>query len=193
MSVALIIVLTALVFWVFSTFTAFRPCIPHTSIALGLCGVALYFRQRQKLGVNLSEDCVLHFYRQPRYWSFILMISAGLVFTLCSTLLTTQKVQAKPQPKRVAQQPIAQPVEEPPAPPMSDTFPALKVTGVVVNGARSSAVINGDTVQLGEYIEGVKLVEVAEDGVVVELDGEHKAFSLGSASTPIEPRPSRGE
>jgi len=190
-SVAVIIVLTALVFLVFSTFTAFRPYIPHTSIALGLCGVALYFRQRQKLGMNLSEDYVLHFYRQPRYWSFILLISAGLLFTLCSTLLTTQKVQAKPQPpqpKRVVQQPIAPPVEEPPAPPISDGFPALKVTGVVVNGARSSAVINGKTVQLGEHTEGVKLVEVAEDGVVVELKGEQKDIALTPVSAGSNPK-----
>jgi len=187
-SVALIIVLTALGYWVFSSIRVLRPFIPHTAIGLMLCAVALYFLQRRKPGTNLSEDYVLHFYQHPRYWSFIVLISAGLIFTLCSALLVVGKMQPLPQPM------VQQPIVEPPAPtPEPVQFPALTVTGVVLNGLRSSAIINGDTVYVGEYIEGVKLVEVAAEGVVVEMQGSQEAFSLGSASTHVEPTPARGE
>jgi len=178
-SVAVIIMLTALGFGAFNYFRILRPFIPHTAVVMSLCGLALYWFQHDKTSANLSEEDVLHFYQRPRYWSFIVLASAALTFTLCSTLLVVKREKPSVVEK---EKPIAEPVVELPPTPKTVVFPALTVTGVVRNGERSSAIINGGTVHLGEYIEGVKLVDVASEGVVVELEDSRKAFSLESAS-----------
>lgn len=78
-----------------------------------------------------------------------------------------------------------------PLPPQ--VFPSLEVTGVIIDGPRSSAIINGANVRLGDFIEEVQLVEVQEDQIVVELEGERqsvpraipgeKASATGSKTT----------
>jgi len=45
------------------------------------------------------------------------------------------------------------------------------VSGVSLNGKLSSAIINKKTVLIGEMIEGVRLVGVLEDEVMVEFSG----------------------
>jgi hypothetical protein len=184
-TLAVIIALTGLGFGVFKCFNVLRPFVPHTSIALGLYGLALYFFRSKKSRKTLSEEDVLRFYQRPRYWSYIVLASAALIFTLCSALLVPEREKPavvekkKPLPAPML---IPEPVVKPPPSPKTVEFPALTITGVLLNGEKSSAIINGDTMHLGEYIEGVKLVDVVSEGVVVELEDSKKAFPLESAS-----------
>lgn len=184
-SVAVIIALSGLGFGVFNYFKILRPFVPHIAIVLGLYGCVLYCFKPKEARAKLREEDVLRFYRHPRYWSFIIIASDGLMFTLCSLLLVKEQQLfagvEKPLPPPVIQEQIVEPPQEPPPPPKPVDFPALTVTGVLLNGEHSSAVINGNTLHLGEYIEGVKLVEVASDGVVMQLVDAKKAYPLESA------------
>ena len=62
-----------------------------------------------------------------------------------------------------------------PAPP---EFPELKVSGLVVNGAKSSAVINSEVVLVGERIRGVTLLEVTNSEIKVEYRGFRKVIPV---------------
>ena len=57
-------------------------------------------------------------------------------------------------------------------------FPALELAGVVVNGDRSSAVINGRVLRIGEMIGAVTLVSVDSTRAVVALEGETNVLVL---------------
>jgi hypothetical protein len=58
------------------------------------------------------------------------------------------------------------------------SFPPLKLQGIVFNGAKSSAVINGQVLAPGEQIGNVALVAVAPGYVTVELEGQTKWLVL---------------
>lgn len=184
-SVVLIVIFTVPAFVVFRGCTALRPYMPYMAIFLGLAGLLLLPFRARGGARQLDEDFVLHFYLHPRYWSFVLLVSAGLVFTLCSAFL---RESAQPPPRIVARA-RPQPVREPPTP-IAD-FPPIHVTGVLLNGPRSSAVMDDETVLLGEYIQGVKLVEVFANGVVVERDGFQKILPLEAGKPPSDSSTSR--
>jgi hypothetical protein len=57
-------------------------------------------------------------------------------------------------------------------------FPPLKLQGLAVNGARSSALINGEFLYLGEGIGNVRLVAVEPEQVKVELGGQTNVLRL---------------
>lgn len=59
------------------------------------------------------------------------------------------------------------------------TFPALKLAGLVVNGKKSAALINGRVLQVGEKIGDVLLVAVDGGHATVGLAGETKVLALG--------------
>jgi MSHA biogenesis protein MshK len=47
----------------------------------------------------------------------------------------------------------------------------LKLQAVVFNGPKSSMVINGRSLRVGDEIDGVKIVEVQPNEVIVEKEG----------------------
>ncbi len=57
-------------------------------------------------------------------------------------------------------------------------FPPLELQGIVVNGAKSSAVINGQVLCIGERLDGVALVAVDPEYATVELAGQTKWLTL---------------
>jgi hypothetical protein len=57
-------------------------------------------------------------------------------------------------------------------------FPALDLQGVVVNGSKSAALINGRVVALGEAFSNAVLVALDAEHAVMAKDGETKVLSL---------------
>lgn len=75
--------------------------------------------------------------------------------------------------------PLAQgPAAEPP-PAVSD-WPAIKLGSLArAGGGKSSAILNGKLVLVGDEIEGVTLVEVAANGVTLDLKGQRLFLKIG--------------
>jgi hypothetical protein len=61
-------------------------------------------------------------------------------------------------------------------------WPALKLSGVVGKETYGSAIINSNIVQIGQSIEGVKIVRIVEGGVEVEYQGETKILRVGGST-----------
>lgn len=138
----------------------------HCFVILALiCGLLMLFRGRLAADHRTNPEAILTFYRRARFWGTVLLASAAITQVVLPVRLGRPRVQeaiqeAEPPP------PVASPRE----------FPNLDVTGFVLNGQRSSAVINGKTVMLGEDVYGVQLVAVTTEGIVVELEGQRKDY-----------------
>lgn len=131
-----------------------------------------------------SEFRILRYYKSPRFYGIVITISSGLVmiYAFVTTPATSVRARAYSQPLQPAPAP---------APPKALAFPPLELAGVILGGHRSSALINGRTLFIGEYIDAVKLVEVREDEVVVELQGFRKAIPRNSYRVPSIAAPLR--
>ena len=118
------------------------------------------------------------------------------VFSLSSTGLVTIMAAAaiyvfvsalnRPpqQPPLVAASESAPPKTNSPAPVV---FPPLDLDGLAYSGEHPTAIIQGCTVGIGDYVEGVRVVAIGKEGVTVELEGEQAVLRLGhppSGETP---------
>lgn len=59
--------------------------------------------------------------------------------------------------------------------------PRWRLQSTLVADTRRLAVINGRTVAQGERVDGARLLEVRQDGVTLELDGERITLRLPGA------------
>ena len=128
--------------------------------------------QRKALTLpEIADEHPLGFFKKLRYWGCILFLSAVPMFFVSQHLNTPLAVAARPTLKSKVGEvaPVPEPAAKPVAPPK---FPKLSLTGLICNGPRSTAAINGQTVKLGERIEGVKVVAIERWGITVEM-GQH--------------------
>jgi hypothetical protein len=146
-------------------------------ILMGLIGLVFLSLGRNARTRRMTELAILRFYAGFRFYGVVVSVSAALVFVYALTLKPSDKVHARETPAPTPA-PAVVPAPEPvPAIPIAREFPELELSGVILNGARSSAIINQKYVEVGETIEGVRLVEIGENGIVVELDGRTKRIS----------------
>jgi hypothetical protein len=144
-------------------------------VLMGLVGLVLLSLGRSHASRRLTELAILRFYKSFRFYGTVVSITAALVFVYALMLKPAAPVQARAVPAE-RPSPKLQPVM-PVAPPTTPEFPELRLTGVILHGSRSSAVINQKTLKVGDYIDGVRLVEVQENRVVVEKNGLKKTIS----------------
>ncbi len=80
--------------------------------------------------------------------------------------VATPKPAANSEPVKAAVKPI--PVE----------FPPLKLQGIYFRRKDPSAMVNGHNVYAGDIVEGVRVVAIERQQVVVELNGQRKSLSM---------------
>jgi hypothetical protein len=63
-------------------------------------------------------------------------------------------------------------------------WPRVEVGGVIAGGSpkNNSAILNGDMIRMNRKIEGVRLVEVKEDGVTLEYGGDQRFVEIGATT-----------
>jgi hypothetical protein len=81
----------------------------------------------------------------------------------------------EPPPQIVQTQVVQTPVVQTP---VVLSFPSLELEGLTINGARSSALINGQVLFIGDAIGMVELVSVDEDQVTVCMGGQTNVLKL---------------
>ncbi|MBI2929162.1 MAG: hypothetical protein HYY24_26150 [Verrucomicrobia bacterium] len=74
--------------------------------------------------------------------------------------------------------PPAPPPLAPPPPPAKPAFPALKLQGIFFSRTKPSALISGQTLFLGDAIEGARVKAIEADKVIVEFQGESRTLNL---------------
>jgi hypothetical protein len=105
-------------------------------------------------------------FKDARHWAILLAVSAGLVYSFNAYRRGQHRVQ-------LATVALSAPKPKPPA-----SFPPLKVQAIILDGTKSSALINGQVVRAGEGIGNVLIVAIDSDHVTVGLEGETKELRL---------------
>src|SRR5437660_631908 len=100
---------------------------------------------------SAKSEHPLIFLTSLRYWGMILIVSTAGLYSL----------NALRQPRAVVAPAKAVAV-----------FPPLELQGLVLNGAKSSALINGKVLFVGEGIGDVQLVAVDQEHATVALEGQ---------------------
>ena len=118
------------------------------------------------------------FFKSGKYWGMILVFSAAILSVVAATRRTPPvlSVRARALPAVVAAVTNAVTVTNE-TPTMS--FPPMTLRGIVLNGAKSAAVINGQVLYIGEGFSNVVLVAVDAEHATVELKGQTKTLTLG--------------
>ena len=140
-------------------------------VGVGLAGVVLWLVGRLAEAIwgrapsQAEAEHPLAFFKRPRAWGMILILAAG-AHAIITILYRAPAVRAAPPPVKVAR--LRPPVK----------FPPLKLQGLAVNGDKSTALINGEVLYLGDGIGKVRLVGVEPEQVEVELDGQTNVLHL---------------
>jgi hypothetical protein len=118
------------------------------------------------------------------YWGLILTIFGVLVIFI----VPYKKVEARAAAARTnaaAMKKMAvAPTNEPPAPaaalpPKPVIFPPVKLQGIAYRQDRASALLNGRTYFVGDYLGEVKVVAIGPTNAVLELQGQQRELILG--------------
>lgn len=118
----------------------------------------------------------LAFFMSLKFWGVVLILSAAILSCFAATRRRpVMELRARPPASVVVNitNVVTVTNEAPKA-----TFPPLELQGLVVNGAKSSAVINGQVLAIGERIGDVVLVAVNPEYVTVGLEGQVKWLVL---------------
>jgi len=128
-----------------------------TGVLCWLTGQFFRLKQRSSTQGKSASENPLIFLKNLRYWGIILVLSGGAICWFSSL--------RNPKPTLVQAKPAV-------------VFPELELQGLTLNGARSSAIINGQVLFIGEGIGSVQLVAVGTNQVTVGLGDQTKILSL---------------
>ena len=135
---------------------------------LGLSGLLVWLAGQVRSPRRLSPDSALACVGTAKRWGVLVMISASLIYCLSEYRRLHAKVPvvaASPPPEVKVVAPEVH-------------FPALRLQSIVFQGSRSTALINGKVVCIGEDVELVQVVAIQPDHVTVALQGQTKELSL---------------
>ena len=76
------------------------------------------------------------------------------------------------------EEPSTQALSEPASVGTADPLQGLRLQAVMFNGAKSSMVINGRTLRVGDEIDGAKIVDVQPNEVIVEKEGQKHTLRM---------------
>jgi hypothetical protein len=107
-----------------------------------------------------SKENPFIFLRSLKYWGVILVVTTVVMYV-------QNALSRKP----------AIVVEARPAAPVV-VFPELQLEGLTLNGAKSSALINGQVLFVGEEIGRVKLLAIEGNRATVGLEGQTKVLTM---------------
>jgi len=139
--------------------------------ALGGLGLLSWLLTRGPAHSAEPADVSLAWLGKPGYWGQLLALSAVLAYSYTSY----RHHQMKP-PMVVAAKPLPPPAPAPVVAPVK--FPALRLQGIVFQGTRSSALVNGRVLYVGDEISLVQVAAIAPDHVVMVMEGQTNVLQL---------------
>ena len=123
----------------------------------------------------------LAFFGSLQYWGIILVLLAGILSCLAAWHHHKPALLARARPlpvTTITQTDVVIHVVTITNVAPRLVFPSLKLRGVVVNGVKSSAVINGRVLCLGEAISNAVLVAVDSDHTLIAMEGQTNVLAL---------------
>jgi hypothetical protein len=149
-------------------------------MALGLTGFLLWLKggfaavalapareKRSALPDEAAAEHPLNFLRRMKTWGTILLLSALTLTPLITGYgeRTTDAVRARPAARHTNAPPVV-------------VFPKLTLQGITFYGEKSTALINGQVLRIGEGIGKARVVEIEAAAVTMELDGQTKVLFM---------------
>ena|SRR2546423_230278 len=162
---------------------AYSPLIHRNAvpgcIALGILGFLFWLaggvtpQPIEKAGEKspmASEQALVHhpleFLRRIKSWGLILMLSAAAIAPFVVGYSRKSIVVSAPNPVAAVTN----------APPM--VFPSLSLQGITLRGEKSSALINGQVLFIGDGIGPARLIEIEGSQVTMEMQGQTEILAL---------------
>ena len=168
----------------------FRSVALMAVVFIGIVGAVLLILEPKARFQRANELRILLFYRSPRFYGLMLTTSSALMLVFVFVMLPPKPVAARAiaSVPKIVRAPLPTPSVEPKPVKAPPTFPELRVDGIVLSGEKSFALINSKTVQMGEMIEGLRLVRGEEDAITMELEGQQRVYPRSSL---VPPKPSK--
>lgn len=141
---------------------------PHPELlcgGAGAIGFVMWFGSRLGSKGTSSSENPLTCLAEPSYWGLLLALSALLAYSHSAY----RRAQIKP---------VAKVEQTHAAAPPQVVFPPLKLEGIIFQGARSTALINGKVVSAGEEVGTVDIVAIQPDHVTVVFQGQTNVLHL---------------
>jgi len=138
---------------------------------LGGTGFLVWLAGRSSQSTR-SDDPSLAWVTEPGYW--------GMLFT--STALLAYSYSAYRSHRTRAPVVVSKPPPVAAAPAPKVKFPSLRLQGIVFRGARSSALINGRVLYVGDEISLAQVVAIGPDHAGVAMQGQTNLLYLGKPS-----------
>ena len=148
-------------------------------ITFGLAGLLMWLiggvAESKRKKMIQTEDALtdhvfaehpLAFLKSLKSWGMILILSAGALLTFGAYR------PAKSAPLRPATHRVTNAIP-------TVSFPRLDLQGVIINGSKSSAFINGRVLYIGEGIGSARVVAIEPDHVIIELEGHTNILWFG--------------
>ena len=74
--------------------------------------------------------------------------------------------------------PAESPAPAPAAPAPEKAKPEYRLSGIIYTVAHPAAIMNGQTVYLGDWVDGATVVGIYRTHVVLQINGQRKTFVL---------------
>ena len=143
--------------------------LPFICSGIGLIGFVMWLAGHAGSGRKAAAEHPLAFLGTATHWGLLLGLSACLVYAVLTYRRLHSSVSAgPPTPRKIVR-------AEPPV----VAFPTLKLQSIIFQGSRSTAIINGKILCIGEDVSQVQVVEIQRDYVKVALQGQTNLLSLG--------------
>jgi HD-like signal output (HDOD) protein len=82
----------------------------------------------------------------------------------------------EPTPAIAAQETVTN--VPPSLPPKQSALPDFKINGIIYSVARPSAILNGETVYVGDQVNGATVISIGQRNVTLQINGLRKTYTL---------------
>jgi hypothetical protein len=155
----------------------------HIAICLAGAGALVFLAQKvHSRPVEGQDGQVLFspFYARASYWATLMMLCGGFVAgeERGRQYLRSQDMQAKLYSAEHLLQNIPNLAKNRGKSSKTNSQPYLKMQGICYSPSKSTAIINGQTVGVGDRVGGAKVLAISPTGVTIELSGETKTLAM---------------
>ena len=118
-----------------------------------------------------------HHHSRLKLLVVILVILGLIIVVISGRLAVLAASRTRNNPGRTASTAVAAAPVVDEASPRAPKFPALRVEAINYRGDKSTAVINGQTLQLGDSLQDVTIVAITPSTVTVSMNGRVKVLT----------------
>jgi hypothetical protein len=155
----------------------------HIAICLAGAGALLWLAQKVHSKPVEGQDgslLISPFYARASYWGALMMLCGGFVGgeERGRQYIQSSEMKARLSSAENLLHNLPNLAKVNGRSRKTNSQPYLKMQGICYSAAKSTAIINGQTVGVGDRVAGAKVLAITASGVTVELSGETKTLAM---------------